>query len=132
MIEDEYHLYFSLQRWELPELENGFQGLKRRILYPTREVVIDEYPEFTRASQKVFPGVPIQLCIRHLYSCLVYYLRYESQGSKKELNHSWILLMACLTKILSIFWVFSQKIQFNTQFLYSKGIGSRGIDLDQK
>jgi len=56
------------------------KGLRDRIHYPARGVVIDGDLGLRRACGEVFPKVPIQLCVRHLHSYHVYRLKYQFQG----------------------------------------------------
>lgn len=62
------------------------QRFRDRIHYPAKGVVIDGDPGLPRAIQEIFPGMPIQLCIRHLHSYHVYHLKYEFQGLKEGIN----------------------------------------------
>ena len=51
---------------DYPSWKMVFQGLKDRIGYPAKGVAVDGDPELLRAIREMFPGMPIQLCIRHL------------------------------------------------------------------
>jgi transposase-like protein len=68
---------------DYPSWKRVLQGLKEKIGYPAKGVVLDKDPGLVRAIQEVFPGIPIQLCVRHLHSYHVYHLRYLFQGPKE-------------------------------------------------
>lgn len=59
------------------------QRLRDRVHYPAKGVVIDGDPGLRRAVQEIFPGMPIQLCIRHLYSYHVYHLKVSISRTKR-------------------------------------------------
>ena len=59
--------YAALSKKEdYPSWKMVFQGLKDRIGYPAKGVVVDGDPGLLRAIREMLPGMPIQLCIRHL------------------------------------------------------------------
>jgi len=64
-----------------------FKRLRDEIYYPATEVVIDRDPRLLRTIQEIFPGIPIQLYIKHLHSDHMYYLKYQFQGSKEVIEH---------------------------------------------
>ena len=72
------------------------QGLRDRIRYPAKGVVIDGDPGLVRAVRETFSEIPIQLCIKHLYSYHVYYLKYLFQGPKEGIE----LLLDIIYKML--------------------------------
>ena len=51
-------------------------GVRDKIGYPAKGIVVDGDPGLLRALHEVFPQVPIQLCIRHAYANLLYRLKY--------------------------------------------------------
>jgi transposase-like protein len=61
-------------------------GLRDKIRYPAQGAVIDGNPGLMRALREVFPGIPIQLCVRHLHSYHVYHLKYQFQGPKEGIE----------------------------------------------
>jgi len=61
-------------------------GLRDEIHYPARGAVIDGDPGLLRSLREVFPGIPIQLCVRHLHSYHVYHLKYQFQGPKEGIE----------------------------------------------
>jgi transposase-like protein len=61
-------------------------GLRDKIHYPARGAVIDGDPGLMRALKEVFPGIPIQLCVRHLHSYHVYHLKYQFQGHEEGIE----------------------------------------------
>jgi len=61
-------------------------GLKDVIHYPAKGAVIDGDPGLWRAMREVFPGMPIQMCVRHLHNYHVYHLRYKFQGPEKGIE----------------------------------------------
>ncbi|HID02043.1 MAG TPA: hypothetical protein EYP18_02345 [Desulfobacterales bacterium] len=56
------------------------KGLRDRIHYPAKGVVIDGDLGLRRACQEIFPNIPVQLCVKHLHSYHVYRLKYQFQG----------------------------------------------------
>jgi len=66
------------QHWE-PMLK----CLRDEIGYPLKGVVIDGDWGLWSACQKVFPRVPLQLCVRHMGQFLHYHFRYLYKGSGK-------------------------------------------------
>jgi transposase-like protein len=54
---------------------------KEDLRYPIKGLVIDGDPGLIRAVREVFPGIPWQLCVKHLDSYHNYYFRYQYQGS---------------------------------------------------
>jgi hypothetical protein len=64
----------------------ALMGLKNKIHYPAKGAVIDGDPGLWRAILEVFPGIPIQPCVRHLHSYHVYHLRYQFQGPKRGIE----------------------------------------------
>lgn len=71
---------------DYPIWKTVLQGLKDRISYPAKRVVVDKDPGLLRAIRETFPGMPIRLCIRHLYSYHVYHLKYLFQGTKETIE----------------------------------------------
>ena len=59
-----------------PAWKATLMGFRDRIRYPAAGAVVDGDPGLLRALHEVFPHVPIQLCVRHAYSRLVYRLKY--------------------------------------------------------
>ena len=59
------------------------EGLRDRIHYLARGLVIDGDLGLRRAIHDVFPKAPIQLCVRHLHSYHVYRLKYQFQGPRE-------------------------------------------------
>ena len=66
------------QHWE-PMLE----CLRDEIGYPLKGLVIDGDWGLWSACQKLFPRVPLQLCVRHMGQFLHYHFRYLYKGSGK-------------------------------------------------
>jgi len=60
--------------------------LRDKIHYPAKGAVIDGDPGLLRALKEVFPGIPIQLCVRHLHNYHVYHLKYQFQGHKEGIE----------------------------------------------
>lgn len=56
--------------------------LTKRLSYPAKGLVLDEDPALWAATQKVFPGLPRQLCVRHVVGSLDHWLRYFYDGSR--------------------------------------------------
>jgi len=60
--------YAALSKKEdYPSWKMVLQGLRDRIHYPAKGLVVDGDPGLLRAIRETFPGMPIQLCIRHLH-----------------------------------------------------------------
>ncbi len=72
------------------------QGLRDRIRYPAKGVVIDGDPGLVRGVRETFSEIPIQLCIKHLHSYHVYHLKYLFQGPKEGIE----LLLDIIYKML--------------------------------
>ncbi len=61
--------------------EAVFIPLRDRIAYPLQGLVIDGDFGLLAAIKRVFPHVPIQLCVRHVEQFLHYHFRYKHKGS---------------------------------------------------
>jgi len=61
--------------------ESVFIPLRDRIPYPLQGLVIDGDFGLWAAIKRVFPGTPIQLCVRHVEQFLNYHFRYKYKGS---------------------------------------------------
>lgn len=55
--------------------------VKEDLRYPIKGLVIDGDPGLIRAVREVFPGVPWQLCVKHLDGYHNYHFRYQYAGS---------------------------------------------------
>ena len=58
-------------------------GLRDKIHYPARGAVTDGDPGLLKALKEVFPGIPVQLCVRHLHNYHLYRLKYQFQGPQE-------------------------------------------------
>jgi len=63
--------------------ESVFLPLLDRIPYPLRCLIIDGDLGLWAALRRIFPSVPVQLCVRHVENFLNYYFRYQYKGSGK-------------------------------------------------
>lgn len=63
--------------------ESVFISLRDRIPYPLQGLVIDGDFGLWAAIKRVFPEIPIQLCVRHVEQFLLYHFRYKYKGSGK-------------------------------------------------
>jgi len=61
--------------------ESVFIPLRDKIHYPLQGLVMDGDLGLWAAVSRVFPGVPIQLCVRHAENFLSYHFRYQYKGS---------------------------------------------------
>jgi transposase-like protein len=66
-----------------------FVVLKNVVGYPLRGAVSDGDPVIAEALERVYPGVPHQLCVKHFLDGLHRYFRYESshgRGTWREIE----------------------------------------------
>jgi len=61
--------------------ESAFIPLRDIIHYPLQGLVMDGDLGLWAAVGRTFPGVPVQLCVRHVENFLSYYFRYKYKGS---------------------------------------------------
>jgi hypothetical protein len=82
--------------FESENLENYFsllEAVRDKLSYPMKGITVDGDSGLVSATQAAFPGVPLQLCVRHLDEFHVYYFNYRHEGPAKgvvrflELTH---------------------------------------------
>ena len=66
--------------------ESVFIPLRDRIPYPLQSLVIDGDFGLLAAIKRVFPKIPIQLCVRHVEQFLLYHFRYKYKGSGRGVD----------------------------------------------
>jgi hypothetical protein len=84
------------QLCESENLENYFsllETVRDALSYPMKGLTVDGGSGLVSAARAVFPGTPLQLCVRHLDEFHGYYFHYRYKGSVKavarflELTH---------------------------------------------
>jgi transposase-like protein len=121
------------EKEDYPSWKRVLQGLKERIGYPAKGVVIDKDPGLLRAVQEVFPRIPIQLCVRHLHSYHVYHLRYLFQGPKEgvepflDITHK----MLYAKSLEHLRYLFKEYISMRTFFI-QQGLEAELLNFESK
>jgi len=110
-----------------------FIGIRDRIQFPLKAIVIDGDRGLLKAVKEVFPTLPIQLCVRRLHNYNIYHLKYQftgpSHGIEPFLDITHKLLYAKNPEHLQIL---IEKYNSMRTFLIESGLEAEVVNFETK
>ena len=113
--------------------EDVMTRLRDQVHYPAKGAVTDGDPALCKAIRNVFPGLPMQLCVRHLDAYHTYHFNYQFKGPttgiERFLDITHRMLYATGPEHLSHLF---EEYNRTREFLLASGLGREVRTLERK